>query len=79
MTECHATCDYPETARVIYSSGATFIPVCVVCHRFVKSDPTVMVGEAGLKPGPNATCSKCGRTEMHFEGFMPSIHNPRDY
>ncbi len=63
-------CQYEETRRVTYGEGATFVPVCVTCRRFVRADPSVMVGENGLKPGPNATCSKCGRTEMHFEGFV---------
>ena len=62
--------DYPETRRVRYEDGATFVPVCPTCGRYVKSDPTIQVSsEADLKPGPNATCSKCGRVEMPFEGF----------
>ncbi len=64
------TCQYPDTPRLQYEGGATFIPVCMKCHRFVKADETIRVNDSGLKPGPNATCSKCGRTEMHFEGFM---------
>ena len=63
-------CDYPNLRRVGYESGATFIPVCMTCHRFVKPDDVVMTGDGGLMPGPNATCSSCGRTEMHFEGFL---------
>ncbi len=66
----HLQCDYTETRRIQYQSGAVFVPVCMTCHRFVKADKAVWVGEGGLRPGPNATCSKCGRTEMHFEGFM---------
>jgi uncharacterized protein with von Willebrand factor type A (vWA) domain len=74
----HTDCDYPNLWRVTYDGGATFIPVCEVCHRFVKPDKKVFCGDAGLSPLPNATCKKCGRTRMHFEGFMPSIHNQDD-
>lgn len=67
---CYADCTYEGARRVVYEHGATFVPVCMNCHRFVKPDEVVYVGDAGLKPGPNATCKKCGRTEMHFEGFI---------
>lgn len=62
--------EYIETRRVQYADGATFVPICSTCGRFVKADPTIMSNDAGLKPGPNATCSKCGRVEMLFEGFL---------
>lgn len=62
-------CTYPETRRVQYEGGAIFVPVCMTCHRYVKPDETIRTNERGLHPGPNATCSKCGRTRMHFEGF----------
>lgn len=75
--ECRAIwgeCEYVNVRRIIYSDDyagdATFVPICVKCHRFVKADDTVKVGDAGLSEQPNATCSKCGRTWMHFEGFM---------
>ena len=63
---------YENTRRVVYEGdGATFVPVCQYCGRFVKADPKIMVNEvSGLHPGPNATCSKCGRTRMIFEGFI---------
>ena len=67
----HLDCQYENMGRIQYGGGATFIPVCMTCHRFVKADKAVMVSDGGLRPGPNATCSKCGRTQMHFEGFMP--------
>jgi hypothetical protein len=66
----HLDCQYENMRRVVYEDGATFIPVCMTCHRFVKADESVFTGEGGLRPGPNATCKACGRTEMHFEGFM---------
>jgi ribosomal protein L32 len=49
---------------------AVFIPVCEICGRFVKADPAVKAGQTGLADEPNATCSKCGRTQMLFEGFF---------
>ena len=62
---------YENTRRIQYTGGATFVPVCTKCGRYVKADSTIKVNEAvGLHPGPNATCSKCGRTEMIFEGFI---------
>lgn len=66
----HLNCQYENVRRVEYCGGAVFVPVCMKCHRFVKADLAIGVGDYGLKPGPNATCSKCGRTEMHFEGFF---------
>ena len=63
--------DYPETRRVVYGEDrATFVPVCEKCGRFVKADPTVKIGEETIADEPNATCSKCGRTQMFFEGFI---------
>ena len=63
---------YDGFRRITYGKdGATFVPVCETCGRFVKADKTVKIGEySGLHPGPNATCSKCGRTRMPFEGFV---------
>ena len=62
---------YENTTRVQYEGGATFVPVCPNCGRFIKADDTVLVNdETGLAPYPNATCSKCGRIEMIFEGFI---------
>ena len=68
---------YEDFRRVVYGDGATFVPVCAGifdqsegCGRFVKADETVRVSDAGLAPSPNATCKKCGRVEMLFEGFI---------
>ncbi len=37
-----------------------------------RADETIQDSEeAGLKDQPNATCSKCGRTKMVFEGYIP--------
>lgn len=60
--------EYPHTRRFLYE-GACFVPVCERCGRYVRPDPTIKCNEHGLHPGSNATCSKCGRTRMPFEGF----------
>lgn len=62
--------EYESARRVCYDGGATFVPVCEKCGRFVKADTQIFEGESGLSPEPNATCSKCGRTRMLFEGFV---------
>lgn len=66
--------EYEGTRRVSYDFGdeigrAQFIPVCEKCGRFVKPG-TVTASLAGLKPGPNAECSRCGPSVMLFEGFF---------
>ncbi len=64
-------CQYEDTRRVSYDGGAVFVPVCMTCHRYVKADESIEVSEmTGLSKEPNADCSKCGRTHMHFEGFI---------
>jgi len=64
--------DYAGMRRVCYDGGATFVPVCETCGRFVKADKEIKVclGGGTLSPDTNATCAKCGRTHMIFEGFM---------
>ena len=62
--------EYENTRRVHYENGATFIPVCTKCGRYVKADPTITLDANGLKDQPNATCTKCGRVQMPFEGFI---------
>lgn len=62
---------YENFRRVCYAGGLTFIPVCPKCGRFVKADEIVIVnGLDELVSQPNATCSKDGRVEMLFEGFV---------
>jgi len=64
-------CAYESVRRIVYGEGATFIPVCETCHRFVKADKKITFHfEGPPKDQPNATCSKCGRTQMHFEGYV---------
>ena len=61
---------YESVRRITYGDGATFVPVCEICARFVKADPEVtLIGER-MSDAPNATCSKCGRMHMLFEGFI---------
>ena len=63
--------DYFNLPRRCYDGGATFVPVCENCKRFVKADDSIFTNERrGLSKDPNATCSKCGRTHMLFEGFI---------
>ena len=68
------SCEYENARRVTYDVAdggqAVFVPTCVKCHRFVKADAAIAVGDSGLSPKPNATCANCGRTHMHFEGFL---------
>jgi hypothetical protein len=62
--------EYENTRRVIYGGGATFVPVCTQCHQYVKADDCIMANDSGLKDQPNATCKRCGRVKMIFEGFI---------
>jgi hypothetical protein len=64
--------DYEGTRRICYGEeGATFIPVCEKCGRFVRADKTITFQFEGPPLSkPNAKCSKCGRVEMIFEGFI---------
>lgn len=62
---------YENMRRICYGEdNATFIPVCEKCGRFVKADKTVRFGSEGPPETPNATCKKCGRTSMLFEGYI---------
>ena len=63
---------YEGTRRVVYGDEwAQFVPVCPNCGRFVKADETITrIGENGnIAPIPNATCHRCGRVNMPFEGY----------
>lgn len=60
---------YEGMRRVVYEGGPTFIPVCQRCGRFVKADETIT--ELKIRNNlPTATCKKCGRTTMPFEGYI---------
>lgn len=63
--------EYDNFRRIAYRGGATFIPVCEKCCRFVKADKSIFTNGLGeLVDINNATCSRCGRTKMIFEGFI---------
>lgn len=69
------THEYAGLRRVNYKTidngDMCFVPVCPTCGRFVKADKTVSVNGLGeLAPQPNATCAKCGRVKMLFEGYF---------
>jgi hypothetical protein len=65
--------EYQNTRRVVFENGATFVPVCEKCFRFVKPGEVYFRGpdgEGGLVENlPNAICKRCGPTKMLFEGF----------
>lgn len=62
--------DYEGMARVCYGEEkALFLPVCPKCGRFVKADAEIRFNEEKGPIGENASCSKCGRIEMPFEGY----------
>ena len=62
--------DYINTKRKIYGD-AWFLPVCEKCGRFVKADESVFINGFGQfdKERTNCNCSKCGRSNMLFEGY----------
>ena len=67
--------EYEGMRRIVYGEGATFVPVCPQCGRFVKADDTIEIYPEGnaeglVVEGANATCSKCGRVGMLFEGYI---------
>jgi hypothetical protein len=62
--------EYEGVRRVVYGDGATFVPVCEKCRRFVKANETVTFDIDGPPIGPTATCAKCGPTTMPFEGYV---------
>lgn len=65
--------EYEGTRRVSYEvegeGEMVFIPVCAKCGRFVKADGYIDLGEFEFG-FPNATCSKCERVGMIFEGWF---------
>lgn len=61
--------DYEGTTRIVYDEGATFVPVCEKCGRYVKAPKTVLVNGLGEVKEPDINCSKCGKSKMIFEGY----------
>jgi len=64
--------EYEGMRRVNYDTKddeqMIFVPVCPICGRFVKADDMVIVKDGHIQP--NATCKKCGRVKMLFEGYF---------
>jgi hypothetical protein len=61
----------PEGGRqIVYGEGATFTPVCEKCGRFVTADSEIVIHGDGQPAKPNATCARCGRVWMLFEGWV---------
>lgn len=59
-----------DEPREVYDNDAIFVRRCEKCYRFVKADKQIyFTGRRDLDGRPNATCHKCGRTRMIFEGF----------
>ncbi len=67
-------CMMDMTPVVSYMGGACFARVCPTCGRWVIADAEVTVygpaDEPHYREGlhTNATCSRCGRVEMPFQG-----------
>ena len=64
--------EYEGTRRITYGdTGASFIPVCILCGRFVKPDNALGFNSEDSfdKNKPNGTCKKHGRIKMIFEGY----------
>lgn len=67
--------NFENTRRVSYGTDgedecATFIPRCSKCSRFVKADESVKFDSNAQPVGDNATCSRCGRVQMIWEGYL---------
>lgn len=66
--------EYDGFRRVVYGDeGATFVPVCPKCGRFVRADESILLatdGSVGDHLLPNATCKRCGRVSMPCDGFI---------
>jgi len=66
---------YANIKRIVYEGGMWFLPVCPKCGRFVKADKVLEVlhnkwTDEDKIGKPNATCKKCGRIQMPFEGYF---------
>jgi len=67
--------EYANIRRIVYEGGMCFLPVCPKCGRFVKADKVLEVKhnkwtDEDRIEKPNATCNKCGRVNMPFEGYF---------
>lgn len=68
---CFGDFEYEGVRRITYGDeGASFVPVCERCRRFVQGPETVTFDGYGRPVAPTAVCSKCGPTTMPFEGYV---------
>lgn len=60
--------------RAVYPTPegtAQFVQRCPKCGRYVTADKIAEFRGEHMRPvDPNATCSKCGRVGMCFEGWV---------
>lgn len=64
------TYEYEGVKRIVYGEGATFVPVCTACGRFVKPPESIVFDGRDQPVTPTAECTKCGHTSMPFEGYI---------
>lgn len=68
--------EYEGLRRVLFDTSEgtlSFVPVCPKCGRFVKADHFVVFSfewTGRVIIPENASCKKCGRVMMVFEGFI---------
>ena len=68
--------DYVDDRRICYGDEddeigiLVFVPKCLACGRYVKTDEDVSLASTEDNGLTNATCKKCGRMKMLFEGFV---------
>jgi len=61
----------PMATFDVDGEDATFTRVCPKCGKYVKADAEAWFDYNGQPTkGPNATCKKCGRVQMEFEGYF---------
>ena len=62
---------YEGLRRVVYGTDLVFIPACPKCGRFVRPDESILTkGEGEPVASQNASCARCGRVNMLFEGHV---------
>ncbi len=62
--------EYEGVRRVVYGEGASFVPVCICCGRFVSPNDDITFDSNGQPVGNTAVCKKCGPSTMPFEGWI---------
>ena len=59
-----------DKLRHRHYGNLSFHAVCPNCLEPVETDDSIDIGKDGYIKQPNATCSKCGRVEMPFDGII---------